>query len=251
MATYRENKGSWEIRWSYLGKTYSKGLPIPKTMKAKAEKLAREKAEELDLFLSKLETGLVTIPSDCQDLKLWFFSCGSAGSKTTKVPNDYKLFQMFADFKESLTYQDYKPKTKQVTDIHIRHFTRLMSNKPVAGIGTAEIQSYITKRAKEKTPQGKAVSGDTIRKELGTLSAIWNVAHIAEQVSQTYQKAIKPKGLKLPNVDAKLDWQTIEQVEAQVPLCKNKNELADLWASLFLRIEEEEQLLEDVKNRHG
>ena len=61
MASYRMNKGTWEIRWSYKGKSYTKNLHIPESLIKHAEKLARERSEEIELFISKLESGLLEV----------------------------------------------------------------------------------------------------------------------------------------------------------------------------------------------
>lgn len=251
MAAYRENKGSWEIRWSYDGKNYSKGLSIPPHLKDKAKRLAEEKAQEIDLFLSKLEQGLVDVPSNLTDYKLWLFTCGKQGLKEVSLPSTLKLSELIEWFKFCLTYDNYEPKTKLTTQTHINHFLRLIGNIPCATVCENTIQQYINARAKEKNSRGKRVKGDTIQKELGTLSSIWNAAKVEKKVPETFQTLVSKKGLTFPKQDEALPFQTIEQVESQVSLCTTKSELAELWGSLFLRLPEAEQFLEDIKDRNG
>lgn len=82
-------------------------------------------------------------------------------------------------------------------DIHIRHFEREFGRQlSLLEIDQVKLQEYVNKRAKAKGRRGMPLRPETIKKELATLTAIWNWALRAKHVNAPLEKyglATRPK----------------------------------------------------------
>ncbi len=67
--------------------------------------------------------------------------------------------------------------TLRIAKIHIGHFKRIIGQRtPIRSITRDVLQDYINKRSADKGRGGKNLSAVTVKKELGTLSAVWRFA---------------------------------------------------------------------------
>jgi hypothetical protein len=64
---------------------------------------------------------------------------------------------------------------RSIESIRIAHLLRIIDRKTAVGAVAIEtLQAYVNARAKEKGRRGRPISHDTIQKEIGTLSSVWN-----------------------------------------------------------------------------
>src|SRR5262249_52057971 len=110
------------------------------------------------------------------------------------------------------------------------------------------LQQYIDKRSKEKGRRGEPISRETVRKEIGTFASIWN------KWGRNFGYVSTPAptcGLIFRKGKTKPPFQTWDQIERQTRRgTLSVAEIDELWASLYLRLSEIDDLLEYVRT-HG
>lgn len=87
-------------------------------MQDQAETLARERSEEIQLFINKLQTGLTQMPADWHDLRHWLFTAGKIGANEIKLPITLKLMELLEWFTTTLTWSNYEEETEQTATTH-------------------------------------------------------------------------------------------------------------------------------------
>ena len=103
------------------------------------------------------------------------------------------------------------------------------------------MQGYVDTRAQEDGWRGKPISDATIRKEISTLSSIWNRWALPRGLVQL---PAPTKGLIYRKGKAKPPFQTWEQIERQTKRGGlSESQVTDLWGSLFLTLSEIDELL--------
>ncbi len=106
-----------------------------------------------------------------------------------------------------------EPESLRIAEPHIRHFVRILSvRKALGDIDLDDLQHYVLKRSKEPGKRGLRVSVGTIRKELATLTTLWNWAVQHDYVAGPLPKA----GLKFPKLEERPPFQTYARIERQV-----------------------------------
>jgi integrase len=131
---------------------------------------------------------------------------------------------------------------------HIAHLLRLLGAKTALVEVPEKIQEYIRQRSMEKSRAEHPISPVTIKKELGTLSAIWNKWGLREKL------VIAP--LTLRNLDYAQEkerppFQTWEQIQRRIERgTLTKDEQHEWWNCLYLSVEQIEGVLAWVK-KHG
>ena len=99
----------------------------------------------------------------------------------------------------------------------------------------------MTTRAAEKSRGGDLISQVTIKKELGTLTSIWNKWGVR---SGLVTGTLSLRNLEYPKSGQKPPFQTWEQIERKIARGKlSEGEQADLWDALFLTVPQTEELL--------
>ena len=89
------------------------------------------------------------------------------------------LGNLFEDYLGSLPDGCMEANSLYTARIHMRHSERILGKRfAVRELRLADLQGYVRQRAKQGGRRGKRVSPSTIRKELGTLRAIWTWATV-------------------------------------------------------------------------
>src|SRR5438094_5423410 len=91
------------------------------------------------------------------------------------------LAEFFEDY-QATPPQGKDSSTAYTEKIHIVHLLRLLGVKTALVEVPEKIQEYIRQRSAEKSRSGHPISSVTIKKELGTLSAIWNKWGLREKL---------------------------------------------------------------------
>ncbi len=237
MAAIELQKGWWRIVFRYSGQKYQRALDTCDQDEAKALKARLE--ENLKL----LRRGRLHYqPGD--DLITVLLSDG----KLNAVPKVAKAVTLGEFFKQ---FQANRPPGKEgntsyTEDIHIAHLLRLLGPKTLAAAVPAKLQDYINARSQEDGRRGEKVSHVTTKKELSTLSSIWNRWGLRKGLvpgSLSLRDLEYPKRKELP------PFQTWEQIERRISRSKMpKEDLKKLWDSLFLTASEIDKFLEYVRN---
>jgi integrase len=151
----------------------------------------------------------------------------------------------FFDGYEAERTPDKESSTAYTERIHMRHLRRLLGDKAALAEVPAKLQCYVNERSTERTRSGEPVRQATIKKELGTLSSVWNGWALAKGLVSV---PLSLKQLKYPKGDEKPPFQTWEQIERRIARGKlTAKEQTRLWDCLFLTVPEIEQLLVHVR----
>jgi integrase len=147
-------------------------------------------------------------------------------------------------------YQANRPPGKEgntayTEDIHIRHLLRLLGERTALPDVPGKLQAYVTARAKEETHQGGTVSRVTIKKELGTLTSLWNRWGANNGL---VTGTLSLRNLEYPKKADKAPFQTWDQIKRRIDYGQfTEEEQAELWDALYLTVPQVEELLGYVK----
>ncbi|WP_197442752.1 tyrosine-type recombinase/integrase [Lignipirellula cremea] len=143
--------------------------------------------------------------------------------------NQKSVAEVFEDYLASLPDGGLEENTLRTIKIHQNHLVRHLGKTPIKAI--SNLQEYVNARQKDKWRRTKGVGRETIKKELATLSTVWNWAR-----DRGYVTAAFPKKVKLPKAAEKAPFQSWSEAE-----------VTGQWESLYLDINQIGQLLEHVK----
>ena len=235
-------------------------------MKTKSETQAKALLEEIDETIDLVKRGKIAVPDDQTIFN--FLLKGSlkedlpepSKSPTPPIatePDKLALSELLSRFFDSIPEGSLEDNTLSTMRLHERHLLRILKPKlNVRELKNQQLQSYINKRAKEKTqrivdksvPKKKQkrvpVSATTIRKELVTLGSAWRWAIDVELLSDRFPN----RGLRWPKTEEKPPFQTWEEIERQNEEGDLTRAEADaLWDCLYLRQNEIAELLKYVE----
>lgn len=162
----RDPSGTYHICFRYRGHRFKRSLKTMDQRKASAASV--RVAENIRLA----ESGRLVIPDDA-DIPAFLLSDGKVSSQPKKL-STINLGELFEIYQERIPAGALEASILKSAGVHMRHFVRLIGpKKSLRSLTNSELQEYITVRSKEKGKRGN-VSGTTIRKELATLSSLWN-----------------------------------------------------------------------------
>lgn len=127
----------------------------------------------------------------------------------------------------------------------MRHLRRVLgANRRLDTIGLTVLQEYVDCRALAKGLRNRTLSATTIKKEIASISMIWNWALNHGYVDSLLIK----KGLRFPKTADKPPFQTVGEIERKIARGDLSGaEQADLWDSAFLTLPEIDGLLSIVQ----
>lgn len=222
------------------------GQHLSRSLKTGERREAEACLKRVEANLHEVERGRKKIPPGA-DLVLFLLSDGElTGEQTVEKP--LTLSDLFARY-EQLPDGFKEANTRYTERIHIEHLKRLMGSRmPVRSITTEALQGYVDARSCEDGRNGEPVSHATVKKEVSTLSSIWN------RLSQVHGLALGPaptKGLVYRKAKSKPPFQTWPQVERQIArggLSKAQEKV--LWDCLFLSLAEIDEFLKFIRENY-
>ena len=213
---------------------------------------ATEAGEALSRFeanLRLIDRGIVDAPPANADLGLYILSGGKLSQAPGEVPRPKRatLKDLFDGYLASFPKESKEENTWKTETIHVGHFRRLLDlSLPLAEVTQKTAQDYVTARTREAGLRKKKVSRNTVQKELGTLSSIWNNWGVVQGLIDSpppLANLTYPKGTK------KEKFQTRAQIERAIARGRHAPEAqAELWHSLFLTLAEVEEFLDHVRD---
>jgi integrase len=238
VATLEKRADGFRLIFYYRNERFTRSLKTDN--KRKAEELRKRLEGNLEL----LEQGRLDYQAGKDDLPTVLLTDGKLNAR----PEAAKRITLGEFFTQ---YQDNRPPGKEggtvyTEDIHIAHLKRLLDAKTALVEVPAKLQAYVTARCSEAGRRGELVSHVTVKKELGTLSSLWNKwATRAGLVSVP----LSLRNLEYTKAKEKPPFQTWEEIERRI----TRGQLAadqqdDLWDALFLTVPEVEALLDFVKH---
>jgi integrase len=238
MASLEQRGNRFRVVFRYAGEKYSRSL------RTKDEKAANASLARLEDNLRRLELGTLMPPDDV-DLAEFLISDGRM-SHNRRRSEIRRLDKLFDAYVSSLPNGSVEDNTLDSMNIHIKHLTRIFGGRfRTNTLQLADLQRYVEERSKEKGLRGKTVCATTIKKELGTFSAIWKWARRADHVKVDFPN----EGLKYPKEKEKPPFQTWIEIERKIARGGlSEAEEAELWDCLFLTLPEIDELLGHVKS---
>ena len=240
MASLEMQKGRYRIVFRYEGEKFQRALDTDNQKKAKAAKIRVE--ENLEL----LRRGRLAYNPEMDDLITLLLSDGQLNA-LPEAKRRITLDKFFEAY-QSTRMRRKDTATAYTEKIHIAHLVRLLGAKTALVEVPDEMQEYIRQRSAEKTYSGHPISSVTIKKELGTLTAIWNKWGLREKLVTA---PLTLRNLDYPQEKERPPFQTWEQIERQIQRgMLTEDEQDKLWDCLYLSVDEIEEVLAWVK-KHG
>jgi integrase len=211
----------------------------------------RETSEALSQFeanLRLIERGVLAPPPETVDVGTYIVSGGKLGLLPSQQPRPvrYTLSMLFESYLKSFPKDAKEATTWKTEVIHIKHLERVLDcNMALADVTTRTLQEYINARILEPGKRNRRLSRDTVLKELGTFSVIWNKWAIPQGFVAS---SLPLKNLVYPKGRTKPPFQIREQIERQISSQKlTKEAQAELWQSLFLTLPEVDEFLNFIQ----
>ncbi|HEV3440191.1 MAG TPA: site-specific integrase [Gemmata sp.] len=220
-------------------------LPLHSSDRREAdEALARFKGN-----LRLIERGIIDAPPADADIGIYIVSGGKLkGRPSQSSPAERNtLAKLFDSYLTSFPRGAKEVRTWQTETTHIGHLRRLLdTNQLLSEISSKTLQAYIDARTLEKGKAKKTVRRETVHKEIGTFSSVWNKWGIQQGFTD---RPAPVKNLTYPKGTTKPPFQIREQIERKIKLGKLSAEVkAELWRSLFLTTPEVEALLDYIRD---
>jgi len=177
--------GLYQLVFRFGGRRFKKAL---KTTQMDVAEAARVR---LDESLRLVANGRLPIP-DGADIPTFLLSDGKLNGKPT-LPATLTLAKLFQGYLEHLPDGMMESNSLYTAKIHMAHFERVLGKAfPIKWLTLDDLQGYVQQRGKEKGRRQGKVSPTTMRKELTTLSAVWNWARTTRRVEGDFPN----KGLR-------------------------------------------------------
>ena len=230
MAGLEKRDGRFNVIIRFGGKRFVRSL------KTKYENEAKELVARLERRQRLVETGDLEIP-DGADIPTFLLTDGKLQQKP-RANGTLVLSALFEDFFANLPAGSHEDSTLSYMQIHQRHFERVIGKRfAVQTLSMGDLQSYVTKRSKERGRRG-TVSATTIKKELVTFGSVWAWGvHEGKLVG-----AFPRKGVRLPKEKDLPPFQTWQEIEQQTD-----DRASQLWDCLYLTMSEIDELLENAR----
>ena len=235
MASLQERTGTYRVIFRFHGKQHF--VMIGKVSPQEAE----AKAAQVDYLLMRLKQGLIELPPGVGIAEFVQHDGKPSAPATPASASRMALTLTVLRDRFLSTRATGREKSTLYTDgIHFKHLIATLGEKfPLEGLGQADLQRHIERRAK------LGISAVTIKKEITTLRTAWHSAIHAGVHSGDYPN----KGLVYPKGDELPPYQTREEIERQVAGSDlSPKQIDELWEALYLRPGEIAELLEHVRS---
>lgn len=222
------HRTSYRLVFRLHGRKYGHTLDVT------SEDDARAVLSSAERTLALIAEGRVAIPAGA-DVGLFVATDGRLSQQPSNG-NALPLGELFDEYVQSNPEGHLEDSTLLTMRIHLNHAAKLLGKRKALGALTFDdLQGYVNRRAKEKNRRGNPISPVTIRKEIVTLSGMWNWAASLGKVEGSYPG----RKLKFPATSEPPRFQTWQDIERQI---KNGGS-QDLWDSLFVNTDEIAALL--------
>jgi len=221
------------------------GAKFKRSLKTSDEREAATRLARVEENIRLVEAGRFVLP-DRGDPASFLLSDGKLNGEP-KVAERLALANLTERYRAALPEGALESESLRVAELHVRHFLRILGvRKKLADVSLANLQDYVLQRSREPGKRGKTVSVGTIRKELATLSTLWNWAAQHGYVTGQLPK----RGLKFPKLDERSPFQTYAQITRQIERGRvTANQEAELWDCLYLSTSELGDLLDVLQKR--
>ena len=238
MATLQLRNQSYRILFRFQGKRYTF------TLGKVSEREAENSIAQTDLVLMRLEQGLLQLPEQT-DIVAFVKNGGKIppGKKSTPI-RELTLGQLRDAYIDAQKVGAIEKESLASAMIHLKHCIKTIGvSFSLSQLTQDDLQRHINLRASAKY-RGKPLSPVTIKKEIDSFRAVWSWGVHAGKVQGTFPS----KGRIYPKTDEKLPFMTWEEIERRIERNSlDKEAQKELWECLYLRKEQIDDFLEDVR----
>jgi integrase len=240
MASLETRSGRYRIAFRHGGRKFHYSLKTADRKEAEGS-LAR-----LEENLRLLERGRLQPPPDA-DLPTFLLSDGKASAKPQVGAAVLTLQGLCERYAAVHSNGAMERNSLDTVEMHLRHFRRTLGDAFAVGrLRQDDLQSHVTRRARDRGIRGRRISPVTLRKEVASFRAAWNWGVQAGLLSGPFPN----RGLVYPKTDEKPPFRTLEQIERQIAgggLTPAEQE--ELWDCVFLTVPQVQELLEHVRRQ--
>ncbi len=217
---------------------------LKRSLRTNDRKEAEAARSRMDENIRLLERGRLTLPPNA-DVATFLLSDGKLEERIS-IPKPVTLTELFNRYRTELPAGFLEDNSLRTIKIHLKHLERLIGKTlSLSQVTTPTLQRYIDRRSREENRRGKNISPTTIRKELTTLSSIWNWGSVRSYVENPFPN----RGLKYPKSIDKPPFQSWDQIERRIERGGlDEVEIKELWDSLYLTIDQIHDSLSHVKD---
>lgn len=248
MASLQQIKDRFYIRFRFAREAFRRSLEVTDRDEAEAVR------KQVELTLHRIKTGVLPTPPPDADVALFIISGGKVEKKivlpepSPPPPAPETLGSVWAGYKASFPEGAKESLTTEGT--HFRHFFRLLGETtPYSSLTTDDMQKYVNIRLEEPGHRGKTVAPDTVKCEIETFAHVWNKYALPRKLVQgTFDQCFGE--LNLGKKRSRPPFQTWDQIERRIARGGlTETQVGDLWACLFLDLDQVAAVLEFVRTQ--
>lgn len=169
--------------------------------------------------LKLIEDGDLSIPDDA-DLTTFILSDGKR--ERPVVVHAMTLRELLLKYESRLRVGTLEANSIATIKLHLKHIARIFGTKLRADrLRFSDLQNYVDVRSLEQGKRGRPLSAVTVKKELASLSGVWNWAARMGDVRGVFPN----KGLSYHKTTEKPMFQTRSEIERQIAkgACRTSN----------------------------
>jgi integrase len=238
MASIEQRGRSFRVVFRYRGRRFARSL------RTADEKQATATLARLEDNLRRVELGTLSVP-EASDVATFLLSDGRQSAKRERS-EIRTLSQLLSSYFENIPPESLEENTIDGMRTHRRHLERLLGeNLPIQALQFDDLQTYVDRRSQEPGQRGHTIRPATIKKELRTLTCVWNWAIDMQVVRNPLPK----RRLRYPRTSEKPRFQTWQEIDRRIRRGDlTPDQEAELWACLFLTTGEIDELLAHVRD---
>ena len=213
-----------------------------RSLKTTNQREAATAVARVERRLKLIEDGDLSIP-DAADLTTFTLSDGKF--ERPVVVHAMTLRELLVKYENGLRVGTLESNSISTIKLHLKHIARILGSKFRADrLSFSNLQNYVDVRSLEQGKRGRPISAVTVKKELATLSGVWNWAARMGDVRGMYPS----KGLSFQKTIEKPMFQTRSEIERQIANGGLSDiEQAELWDCLYLSADDIDDVLHVVQ----
>lgn len=220
------------------------GLRLRRSLQTDDEGEAKDLLNRVERRLRLVDQGDVVLPDDA-DLLTYALTDGRQTEQPTRLAS-ITVAELHQRYLDDLPQGSLEENSLKTISTHVSHLQRILGERfDVVRLAHSDLQRYINLRSNEKGRHAKPISPVTIRKELTTLSGLWNWAATRRLVHGPFPNA----RLRYPKTAEKPPFQTLQEIEQRIKSGKlSDDDARELWDCLYLHRRDIDKLLQHVKH---
>ena len=216
---------------------------LKRSLKTADRKVAESYKTRVERRLTLIEQGDLTVPEEADLLDFLLEAKPKVAVKA--APPTATLTEIAERYLAATPVGTLEAETLRIIRLHLRHHERVFGSAFRADrLRFADLQHYVDVRSQAIGRGGRPLSCVTIRKEIASLSAIWNWAIKMGLVSGAFPN----RGLRYRKSTEKPPFQTMAEIERRIAQGGlTSAEQDELWRGVYLTATDLEEVLQTIQ----